>query len=385
MIVISCIPLAFLLLQVGCAQSSHPVKAEITTEVTKEITSQQTSDWKQLLPVKKEQGNTAKDKKTMKLTTELKTKVDPAYAQKLQSATQYVESTILPDMVKRVGNPTKVTQIKIVVEGKNSFGNIATAIENRVEINYEKTKEFGEYKLRDVLIHEVHHILATDKNVATANAEAVWPIWLDEGLSHFAMFTYAKQYGGATLSTLPTKKKIILNPIENSYLKGYEYSTAFIQYLEQKSPGTIPFFYTMKPGESFDEKFKKRFKQDPTSIWFREFLGQKESIVFEEKGKETSETKKVEQEIREIVEQYLPIYTKKQKAPQPIYLKTIFERTSQQVIFQLITPDNIHEKQIEYRELNKWLSDKMIENGAGEKIKVEDFILDEVYLPPIEG
>ncbi|WP_179884324.1 basic secretory protein-like protein [Bacillus toyonensis] len=354
------------------AQSGQPDKLE----ATKNITSPQKNDQeKQQVPAKDE----------IKLITEFKTKVDPAYAQKIQSAARHVEKAILPDMVKKLGNPKKVKQTKIVIEKEHwdSSQLAAQASDGGVTFFYAGTRDFVENQFRNVLIHEMHHILTADKHSLPGSSVSTWPHWLIEGLADYEMLNYAKKYGGENFKVLPTKKEIAQNPIENSYLRGYQYAVPFIQYLEGKSPGTIRFFYNMKSEDDFQKKFKQRFKQDPTSIWFKEFLEKKESIMFEEKGEETEETKKVEQEIRRIIQQYLPTYIKMKNVSAPFYLKTIFQRTSQEVTFQIIAPDIIQEKQFKYSDLNKWLSDKIVKVDTGKqikKVKVEDFLLNNLYI-----
>ncbi|WP_179884336.1 basic secretory protein-like protein [Bacillus toyonensis] len=356
------------------AQPTQPDKVE----VTKKATSLQKSDQeRQQAPTNKDIPATDE----IKLIIEFKTKVGPAYAKKIQSAAAYVEKMILPDMVKKIGNPKKVKQTKIVIEKEywDSPQLAAQAFDGGVTFFYSGTKDFVENQFRNVVTHEMHHILTEDKHSLPENLVSPWPHWLVEGLADYEMLNYAKQYGGEIFKTLPTKKAIALNPIDNSYLSGYQYAVPFIQYLEEKSPGTIRFFYNMKSGDDFQKKFKQRFKQDPTSIWFKEFLGKRDSVVFEEKGEETAETKKVDQEIRRIIQQYFPTYINMKNISAPFYLKTIFQRTSQEVTFQIITPDIIQEKQFKYSDLSKWLTNKVVNTETGQKVKVEDFLLNNLY------
>ncbi|TCP63930.1 basic secretory protein-like protein [Baia soyae] len=361
------------------SQASYAAAQPDKVQTTKKATSLQKSDQD------RHQAPTRKDvpaKDEIKLITEFKTKVDPAYAKKIQSAASYVEKVIIPNMVKNIGNPKKVKQTKIVIEQEHwdTPEKEAEAFDGGVTFFYSGTKNYVENQFRNVIIHEMHHILTADKHSLPDNLVSPWPHWLVEGLADYEMLNYAKQYGGEIFKALPTKKEIAHNPIDNSYLSGYQYAVPFIQYLEEKSPGTIRFFYNMKSGDDFQKKFKQRFKQDPTSIWFKEFLGQKENIVFEEKGKATTETKKVEQEIRRMIQQYLPTYIKMKNISAPFYLKTIFQRTSQEVTFQIITSDIIQEKQFKYSDLDKWLSDKIVKTETGQEVKVEDFLLNNLYI-----
>ncbi|MFC4076249.1 DUF2690 domain-containing protein [Salinithrix halophila] len=306
-------------------------------------------------------------------------RIQPTYKARLQSAIQYVETQILPDMAEKYGNPMHLKRINMVVREGLEADNVAEAWDDYIAISYHKTKGYSENKLRDILIHEIHHLLASDKNMPVDDKPAVWPHWLDEGLSHHAMFTYAKRYGGATQAKLPSRKQIVEHPFKHAFTGGYEDATAFIQFLERKSPGTIRFFYSMKQGDNFEREFKKRFKQDPAALWYQEFLNKKSGTFFSAKGKETAEARTMEQKVKRIIQKDLASYVKKKQLSSPVYLHVTFDRNTGKVVVRMVSSSSVHVTKIKNSDIRKWLKNKQVTNVYGEKVKAEEYILDKFY------